>query len=160
GLHHLMAEGHHYGPDPGFVHAGRADWSSTYYHRADLEGLGFDRTDKGSNAVSQYHPPLRDWWNCSETCPEKYLLWFHHIPWNQQLSSGRTLWKELQAHYQSGVEYVEWMQRVWESLKGNIDAERYKDVQQRLTVQYENAVQWQNVCLTYFGRFAKGDSDK
>lgn len=160
GLHHLMAEGHHYGPDPGFVHSGRADWSSTYYHRADLEGLGFDRTEKGSNAVSQYHPPLRDWWNRPETCPEKYLLWFHHIPWNQRLSSGQTLWQELQAHYQNGTEYVKWMQQLWESLEGKIDSQRYKDVQQRLILQYENAAQWRDVCLAYFGRFVRGDSDK
>ncbi len=155
GLHHLMAEGHHYGPQPDYVHPGRKDWSSTYYHKADANGVGFDRSEKGSNAVSQYHQPLCQIWNSPKTCPEKYLLWFHHLPWDYPLESGSTLWKQLKFHYRKGVDYVTLMQKEWDSLQGKIDPERFEDVQDRLRTQKENAVLWRDTCLEYFGRFAE-----
>ena len=155
GLHHLMAAGHHYGPGPDYVNPVRADWSSTYYHKADSYGIGFDRSSKGTNGVSQYAEPLRKLWDSSATCPEKYLLWFHHLPWNYRMSSGKTLWEELQFHYNRGVEYVITMQKAWDSLEGKIDRQRFDHVKARLVMQLENARQWRDVCLKYFGRFAK-----
>lgn len=160
GLAHLMTEGHHYGPAPDYVHPGRHDWSSTYYHRAGLNGVGFDRSSKGSNAVSQYHPPLRDILEDARTCPETYLLWFHHLPWDWRMSSGRTLWEELQARYQRGVEYVEWMQRTWETLEGRIEQPIFDEVSRRLVLQADNARQWRDVCLNYFGQFAAASIEK
>jgi alpha-glucuronidase len=121
GLHHLMSEGHHYGPQPDYVHPDRHDWSSTYYHRADKGGIGFNRSSTGTNAVSQYFPPLRQKWDNPQTCPDMYLLWFHHLPWDYPLASGRTLWQALQHHYQRGVDYVQQMQEAWASLDGKID---------------------------------------
>lgn len=153
GLHHLMAEGHHYGPQPDYVHPGRHDWSSTYYHRADKDGIGFNRSSTGTNAVSQYFPPLRHQWDNPKTCPEKYLLWFHHLSWDHQLASGQTLWQALQSHYQRGVNYVQFMQDTWASLDGKIDKQRHEQVRKRLDMQMENAVQWRDTCLEYFGRF-------
>jgi alpha-glucuronidase len=153
GLHHLMREGHHYGPDPGFNRAPRPDWNNTYYHRADARGLGFDRTHTGSNNVAMYHSPLREQFDDIRTCPEKFLLWFHHVPWDYRMSSGRTLWEELQHRYNEGIAFVEQMQRTWQGLESKIDAERFEHVRQRLAHQLENAREWRDVCLEYFGRF-------
>lgn len=154
GLAHLMAEGHHYGPAPDYVHPGRHDWSSTYYHRAGPDGIGFDRSSRGSHAVGQYHPPLRELLDDPRTCPERYLLWFHHLPWDWRMRSGRTLWEELQACYHRGVAYVEQMQTTWETLEEWIDRQRFEEVQRLLALQVENARQWRDVCLAYFGAFA------
>ncbi|MBI5302692.1 MAG: alpha-glucuronidase [Chloroflexi bacterium] len=154
GLHHLMQEGHHYGPDPGFDGAPRADWNSVYYHRADAHGLGFDRTRAGSNNVSQYHSPLREQFDNLDTCPEKFLLWFHHASWDHLLASGRTLWQELQQRYDAGVAFVETMRDAWQSLQPKIDPARHAHVAARLAHQLENAREWREVCLGYFSRFA------
>jgi alpha-glucuronidase len=153
GLHHIMQEGHHYGPDPGHNSAPREDWNCVYFHRADKEGLGFDRTHDGSNAVSQYYSPLREQFDSLETCPEKYLVWFHHVPWDHCLQSGRTLWNEMQALYNDGVVFVEQMAATWQSLAGSIDAQRHQHVSERLALQLENAREWRDVCLDYFGQF-------
>ncbi|MFC1838640.1 alpha-glucuronidase family glycosyl hydrolase [Thermodesulfobacteriota bacterium] len=155
GLHHLMAAGHHYGPGPDYVNSTRHDWSSTYYHKADSEGVGFNRSSTGTNGTSQYAEPLRTLWDSPETCPEKYLLWFHHLPWNFQMSSGRTLWEGLQFHYNRGVEYVISMQKTWNTLEGKIDQQRFDHVKDRLKMQLENAKKWRDVCIEYFGRFAE-----
>lgn len=156
GLHHIMQEGHHYGPDPAFSGAVREDWNSVYYHRADGEGLGFDRNSTGSNAVGQYLGPLSEEYGSLETCPEKYLLWFHHVPWEYRLRSGRTLLEELRAHYDSGVEYVAGMRKTWERLKDKIDPQRFDYVHKKLEEQEENAKLWRDVCMGYFGQFAGG----
>ncbi len=155
GLHHLMAAGHHYGPGPDYVNPVRDDWSSTYYHKAGPEGIGFDRSSKGTNGVSQYAEPLRTLWDSPSTCPEKYLLWFHHLPWAYQMKSGETLWEALQFHYNRGVEYVITMQNRWNTLEGKIDRERFVHVKERLEMQLKNAREWHDVCLEYFGRFAE-----
>jgi alpha-glucuronidase len=155
GLHHLMQAGHHYGPDPGFNGAKRADWNNVYYHRADAEGLGFDRSRHGSDAVSQYHPPLCEQFNNLDTCPEKYLLWFHHVPWEHRLQSGRTLWEELQRRYATGITFVERMREVWQSLQAHVDPERHAQVERRLEHQLENARLWREVCLKYFAQFSR-----
>ena len=157
GLHHIMKEGHHYGPDPAFNAAKRPDWKSVYYHRADLKGIGFDRSGTGSNAVSQYHTPLREQFDNLDTCPEQFLLWFHHVPWDHPLHSGRTLWEELEYRYGIGVAFVEKMQSIWQSLRASIDPQRHARVSQRLEQQLENARQWREVCLKYFGHFASND---
>ncbi len=154
GLHHQMAWHHHYGPGPWIKDKPRADWTSVYYNRADEKGIGFDRTDKGSNAVEQYFPPVRDMFNSLETCPEEYLLWFHHVPWNYRMKSGRTLWEELCYKYYLGVDQVRDMQKKWESLKGLIDEERYTHVKSLLTIQLRDAIEWRNACLLYFQTFS------
>ncbi len=154
GLHHIMQEGHHYGPDPGFDGAPRADWNNVYYHRADAEGVGLDRSSSGSNAASQYHSPLREQFDDMAACPERLLLWFHHVGWHHRLRSGSVLWEELQRHYDAGVAYVQEMVRTWQSLQGKIDPERHRHVSKRLEQQLENAQLWRQVCISYFGRFA------
>ncbi len=155
GLHHLMKEHHHYGPGPGFNGAPRADWNSVYYHRADSNGLGFDRTHTGSNNVAMYHSPLREQLDDLRTCPEKFLLWFHHVGWDYRMASGRTLWDELQHRYDVGVAFVQTMCDTWASLETDIDRERFEHVQQRLAHQLDNAREWSNVCIKYFGEFAR-----
>jgi alpha-glucuronidase len=150
-----MQEGHHYGPDPGFDRAGRPDWNSTYYHRADSAGIGFDRTTEGSNAVSQYALPLRDRFNDLKTCPEKFLLWFHHVPWTHRMQSGGILWEEIQEHYRSGVAYVSGMRNTWKRLQNELDPERWLEVEEKLRAQEENARLWKDVCVDYFRRFAE-----
>jgi len=155
GLHHIMKEGHHYGPEPAFNKARRPDWNSVYYHRADVNGIGFDRSSAGSNAVSQYQSPLRQQFDKIETCPEEFLLWFHHVPWDYRMQSGRTLWDEIRHRYDTGVEYVTKMQDIWNTLDGKIDPQRYEDVSKRLKEQQENAQLWRDVCIKYFRQFAE-----
>ncbi len=155
GLHHLMKEGHHYGPNPGYDSGPREDWNNVYYHKADKAGLGFNRSSTGSGATGQYFSPLREEYDSLETCPEKYLLWFHHVPWSHRLKSGGLLMDELRHRYQSGVDYVTGMRKAWESLKGKIDDERHEHVSKKLEEQEENAKLWRDICTQYFGTFAE-----
>ena len=157
GLHHIMAEGHHYGPGPwvDLRGAGRPDWTSVYYHKADEKGLGFDRTPGGSNALGQYAPEWRRLWGDPASCPDAYLLWFHHVPWDHRMKSGRSLWDELCHRYQQGVDEVRALRRDWESLATRIDGERHAHVAQRLARQEQDAVIWRDACLLYFQTFSK-----
>ena len=155
GLHHIMAEGHHYGPGPWVSEAGRPDWTSVYYHRADAQGLGFNRTASGSNAVGQYAPKVAEQLGTLSECPEKLLLWFHHVPWDHRLKSGRTLWDELCLHYQGGVDQVREWQATWKSLAGSIDAERHAHVRDLLGIQESEARRWRDACLLYFQSFSR-----
>lgn len=154
GLHHIMGFNHHYGPGP-WVKDTRPDWTSVYYHRADSIGIGFDRTATGSNAVSQYFPPVEKMFSSRETCPEKFLLWFHHLPWNYKTKSGKTLWDALCYKYYNGVDSVRWMQKTWNALEKKIDPERFNHVKMLLTIQEKEAVIWRNSCLLYFQTFSK-----
>lgn len=155
GLHHIMAQGHHFGPGPWVDRLPRADWTSVYYHRADENGIGFDRTPSGSNALEQYAAPWRDLWGNLETCPENLLLWFHRVPWDHRMKSGRTLWDELCQRHQQGVDEVRTLQRDWDSLASHLDAERYTHVKQRLARQERDAREWRDACLLYFQTFSK-----
>ena len=155
GLHHIMATRHHYGPGPWVSNLGRADWNPVYYHRADAAGIGFDRTGKGSNALAQYAPQVQEGWNNPATIDEKYLLWFHYVPWTHKMATGRTVWDELGAKYQLGVDSVRWMQRQWNALEGKIDAERFQQTKMLLATQENEAVWWRDACLLYFQTFSK-----
>jgi len=154
GLHHIMYSGHHYGPGP-WVDRGRKDWTSVYYHRADSAGIGFDRTSKGSDAISQYLQPVREIYEKRETCPENLLLWFHHVPWDYKLKSGRTIWDELCLRYDGGVKSVRWMQGEWGNLKEFIDKERFEEVRALLIKQERDAKIWRDGCILYFQTFSK-----
>jgi alpha-glucuronidase len=154
GLHHLMAEGHHYGPGPWVSEARRADWTSVYYHRADAEGIGFDRTASDSDAVGQYFPPVAEVFDHLDRVPEKYLLWFHHASWDHRMASGLPLWEELVRHYYGGVEAVRHMQATWKSLEGRVDAERYEQVRAFLAIQEKEARWWRDACVLYFQTFS------
>jgi alpha-glucuronidase len=154
GLHHIMATGHHYGPGP-WVNTLRADWNPVYYHRADPAGLGFDRTVAGSNALEQYAPEVARRWADLASCPDNLLLWFHHVPWEYRMSSGRTLWDELCQHYQHGIDTVRGWQKTWNSLRPLIDAERFEHVQALLARQERDAREWRDACTQYFATFSK-----
>ena len=155
GLHHIMWGGHHYGPAPWWDTFERADWNPVYFHRADQIGLGFDRTAKGSNTLSQYHQQVQTRFANLATCPEKFLLWFHHVPWDYRLRSGRTLWDELALHYQRGVDWVRAARKDWAALSGAVDAERHAEVAEKLVIQERDAVWWRDACLLYFQTFSK-----
>ena len=155
GLHHLFAFGHHYGPEPWCdIKGGRPDWMPPYYHRADSTGLGFNRSSSGSNAVAQYPAQLAKKLDDINTCPEEFILWFHHVPWDFKMKSGATLWQELCNRYQSGVESVETMQRQWTAAKPYIDPELWNDVNERLMTQARDANWWKEGCLLYFQQFS------
>ena len=155
GLHHQFAWGHHYGPEPWCsVPGARPDWLPSYYHKADKEGIGFDRSSKGSDAVSQYPDSLRQIYNDKATCPEIYLLWFHHVPWQHQMKSGRTLWGELCHVYDRGVRQVRGFQEVWDSVEPFVDVRRFREVQSKLKIQMRDAVWWKDACLLYFQTFS------
>ena len=155
GLHHLFWGGHHYGPAPWWNTEPRDDWNPVYYHRADERGVGFDRTETGSNTLRQYHSPLDDRFNDLATCPEKFLLWFHHIPWDYRTRSGRILWDELALHYQRGVDWVRATRKEWDALAGAIDPERHAAVAKKLAIQERDAIWWRDACLLYFQTFSK-----
>ena len=155
GLHHLFWGGHHYGPAPWWDTEKREDWNPVYYHKADAFGIGFDRTKSGSNTVSQYHLPLRQQFSDLQRCPEKFLLWFHHVSWDHRMKSGRTLWDEMALHYQRGVEWVRTMRAVWDALDGMIDPERHEAIAKKIAIQERDAIWWRDACLLYFQTFAK-----
>jgi alpha-glucuronidase len=155
GLHHIMWGGHHYGPAPWWNTEPRADWNPVYYHRADERGLGFDRTAAGSNTLSQYHPPVRDYFTNLTTCPEAFLLWFHHVPWDYRMRSGRIMWDELALHYQRGVDWMGATRKEWDALAGTIDPERHGEVAKKLAIQERDAIWWRDAVLLYFQTFSK-----
>lgn len=155
GLHHIFAWGHHYGPEPWCsIPGARPDWLPSYYHRADKQGIGFDRSSKGSNAVAQYPETLAKQYDNIDTCPEEYLLWFHHVPWSHRMKSGRNLWDELCHHYDNGVRQVRDFQKIWDAAEKYIDAERFHEVQSKLKIQARDAVWWKDACLLYFQEFS------
>jgi alpha-glucuronidase len=142
-------------PAPWIKDKHRADWTSVYYHKADSLGIGFDRTKTGSNALAQYAPEVQKLFSDKETCPEKFLLWFHHVNWNTKVKSGNTLWDEICYRYYKGADDVKKMQQNWAAQKGKVDGERYEHVRQLLNIQYEEAVWWRNSCVLYFQTFSK-----
>jgi alpha-glucuronidase len=154
GLHHLIG-GDHYEPMPENPDPRRADWSAIYYHRADKKGIGFDRTRRGSGAVDHYFPPLRDLWNAPESTPENLLLWFHRLPWDYKLTSGRTLWDGLVFHYSRGAESAASLEKRWATLRGKVDEERFDAVAAKLETQAAEARLWRDKCLKYFQQFSR-----
>ena len=156
GLHHIFSANGHYGPGPWWAPKGmRKDWTPPYYHQADTLGIGFDRTSSGSNGVGQYQEPLRSTLSNVSTCPEAYLLWFHHLPWDNQMKSGRTLWDELCVHYDGGVQQVRQFQKVWDQAERFVDHDRFVDVQEKLRDQSLNALEWKDGCMLYFQKFSR-----
>ncbi len=150
GLHHLMARGHHYGPGPWVDGGPRVDWTSVYYHRADRDGIGFDRTARGSNAVGQYAPEVAALYGDLARVPEPLLLWFHHVPWDYRMASGKTLWNELVGRYSQGASQVQAMQATWESLGGRVDRQRHAQVAAFLRIQRREAQWWRDASVAYF----------
>lgn len=151
GLHHIFAWEHHYGPEPWCnIPGARPDWLPPYYHNANKEGIGFNRTVNGSDAVSQYSPPVKDRYNNIETCPENLLLWFHHVSWDHRMKNGRSLWDELCYRYDDGVQQVRTFQKIWDRMEPYVDSDRFRHVQSRLRIQSRDAVWWKDACLLYF----------
>ena len=154
GLHHIFRFDHHYGPEPdGYIAHYPIEWCPVYYHQADSAGIGFDRTHTGSNATAQYREPYCSLYDDVNTCPERYLLWFHHVPWTYRLKSGRTVYEEMQFRYNRGVKEVEDFVRIWQEAKPLIDEQRWQEVDTRMQHQLENAREWRDTCLRYFGTF-------
>ena len=159
GLHHIFKFDHHYGPEPdGFIASYPLEWCPVYYHKADAKGIGFDRSSKGTDAVGQYPEPYRSLYDNIETCPEEYLLWFHHVAWNYKMKSGSTLWQELCMKYNMGVAMVEVYRDFWHTsakqyMKGH--EQEWQHTDSLLNVQLENAKEWRNTCLKYFQTFSK-----
>ncbi|GGF50128.1 xylan alpha-1,2-glucuronidase [Echinicola rosea] len=155
GLHHIMGWSHHYGPGPWVTDKHRDDWTSTYYHQASSDGIGFDRTASGSNALSQYALEIQRKYEDLDSCPEKYLLWFHHLPWDYKMKSGNSLWDEIALHYQMGVEQTQGMLEDWQSIKDHVDKQRYDQVLAFLQIQHNEAKWWRDACLLYFQQFSQ-----
>lgn len=159
GLHHIFKFDHHYGPEPdGFIASYPLEWCPVYYHKADAQGVGFDRSSKGTDAVGQYPEPYRSLYDNIATCPEEYLLWFHHVPWTYKMKSGSTLWQELCMKYNMGVAMVEVYRDFWHTsakqyMKGH--EQEWQHTDSLLNVQLENAKEWRNTCLKYFQTFSK-----
>ena len=155
GLHHIFAGGHHYGPEPWYAPRGvRADWTPPYYHKADSIGLGFDRTTKGSANVQQYPDELCRQYNDLNSCPENLLTWFHHVPWDHKMKSGRTFWNELCHKYDNGVHEARHFLAVWDGMKPYVDQQRFNEVQRKLRIQARDSEWWRDACLLYFQTFS------
>ncbi len=155
GLGHLMARDHHYGPQPDDTVPGHEDWSPTYFHRADAAGLGYDRSARGSNFVGQYFPAVGGVFDDVDACPENLLCWFHHVPWDRKMKSGRTFWEELCFRYNRGVAYVSAMRAQWDSLKGLVDEKRFAAVAAKLRQHEADAGTYRDACLRYFQTFSR-----
>ena len=164
GLHHIFKFDHHYGPEPdGFIASYPLEWCPVYYHKADAKGIGFDRSSKGTDAVGQYPEPYRSLYDNIATCPEEYLLWFHHVPWTYKMKSGSTLWQELCMKYNMGVAMVEVYRDFWHTsakqyMKGH--EQEWQHTDSLLNVQLENAKEWRNTCLKYFQNYVSSTVDK
>ena len=155
GFHHIFAWTHHYGPEPWCeIPGARPDWLPKYYHKADKEGVGFDRTRNGSGNVDHYHEPLASMYNSIEICPEELLLWFHHVPWDHEMASGRTLWDEICLHYDRGIKTVQGYLKVWEEVHPYVDEARWEAVRAKLDIQESDARWWRDACVQYFGEFS------
>ena len=155
GLHHIFAGNHHYGPEPWYSPRGvRADWTPPYYHKADGIGLGFDRTLKGSANVKQYTEELCRLYNDINTCPENLLTWFHHVPWDHRMKSGRTFWDELCHKYDDGVREARHFLVVWDAMQSYVDSQRFDEIQRKLRIQARDSEWWRDACLLYFQTFA------
>jgi alpha-glucuronidase len=152
GLHHIFKFDHHYGPEPdGFIASYPLEWCPVYYHKANRDSIGFNRTTTGTDAVSQYRPDMARLYNDIATCPENLLLWFHRVPWSYRMKDGRTLWQSLPYHYQRGVITVEQHQNLWHNkLRNFVDQQRWAEVDERLRDQLASAQEWRDVCLKYF----------
>jgi alpha-glucuronidase len=155
GLHHIMGVSTHYGPGPWVDNAGRPDWNATYYHKADSAGIGFDRTSSGSDALAQYMPQVKKHWENLATCPDEYLLWFHHVKWTYKMRSGNSLWNELVLYYYRGADSVKQMQLTWDKMSGKVDPERFAEVHQLMGIQLSEALRWRDACVLYFQTFSK-----
>lgn len=159
GLHHIFKFDGHYGPEPdGYIASYPMEWNPIYYLRADHTGIGFDRTTTGSNAVSQYPAPYDSLYNNLATCPEEYLLWFHHLPWDYRMKSGKTLWQELNEYYNKGVDEVSVYLAAWQGMVSYVDEQRWREVDKLLNIQLDNAKEWRDVCLGYFQKASKINS--
>ena len=155
GLHHIFKFDHHMGPEPdGFKADYPIEWCPVYYHRANRDSVGVDRSSTGTDATGQYREPFRSIYNDIKTCPEEYLLWFHRLPWTYRMRSGRTLWEELQNHYNHGVAEVDDFVNIWQQSKPYIDEQRWQEVDVLLRFQQQDARLWRDTCLKYFGSFA------
>ncbi|WP_434041513.1 alpha-glucuronidase family glycosyl hydrolase [Sorangium cellulosum] len=152
GLVHIMGTDHHYGPAPWVSNLSRAEWNPVYYHKADARGIGFNRTSSGSNAVAQYFAPLAQQFGSLDTVPEDFLLFFHHVGWQEELSTGRTVWEELVHRYSRGVDEVGVLRGAWESVEGRVDGKRFAEVSEFLEIQHHEARWWRDACLTYFAQ--------
>ena len=156
GLHHIFAGTHHYGPEPWYAPRGvRADWTPPYYHKADSIGLGFDRTLTGSANVKQYPDELCKQYNDINTCPENLLTWFHHVPWDYKMKSGRTFWDELCHKYDGGVQEARRFLKIWDAMQPWVDEQRFNEVQRKLRIQVRDSEWWRDACLLYFQTFSK-----
>lgn len=156
GIHHIFAGTHHYGPEPWYAPKGvRADWTPPYYHKADAVGLGFDRTTTGSANVRQYPEALCLLYNDIATCPENLICWFHHVPWDHRMKSGRTFWDELCHKYDDGVRQARHFLALWDSMQPYVDPRRFSEVQRKLRLQVRDAEWWRDACLLYFQTFSR-----
>lgn len=150
GLHHIMAEGHHFGPGPWVDSLFRADWTSVYYHKANKDSIGFDRKVTGTNALTQYHPEVQKLYGNLSKCPDEFLLWFHRVPWTHQVKSGKNVWQELVFKYDQGVSKVIEMKSKWDTVEGMVDKETFRSVRDHLNIQSKEAQWWRDACLAYF----------
>jgi alpha-glucuronidase len=152
GLASQMAAGTHFGPGPWVApaHGTPPDWSSTYYSRADAQGIGFDRTATGSNAIAEYSPHVAAQLGNLATCPENLLLWFHHLSWDYRMHSGHTLWDALVQHYDQGVATVRQARRTWSTLSAYVDPQRYRLTADFLAIQEQDAQWWRDASIAYF----------
>ncbi|MGC4889673.1 alpha-glucuronidase [Micromonospora sp. DT227] len=149
GVGFMVRPGHHYGPDvDGYEYTA---WGT--YHFADRDGVGVDRTRAtGTGFTGQYPEPWSEVYESRERCPDELLLFFHHVPYDHVLHSGRTVIQHIYDTHFAGVEQVEAMRERWRRLAGLIEPAVYERVAERLDEQVRSAIQWRDQINTYFFR--------
>ncbi|WP_210259868.1 alpha-glucuronidase family glycosyl hydrolase [Martelella sp. HB161492] len=150
GLHHQVATGHHYGPGPWVNDLARAEWNPTYYNRADSAGIGFNRLADGSNSIGQYSEEMQALFSDPHAFDERYLLWFHHIPWDFRMKSGKSLWQSLIERFDRGAEAAAVMAANWSDARPYVDGQRFKQVNAFLAIQAREARWWRDANIAYF----------
>ena len=139
--------GNHYGVN---VEASeRNGWGQ--WHRADSQGVGMDRTvATGTGYTGQYSSEVaRVFENLADT-PDDIVLFFHHVPYNYRLHSGKTVIQTIYDMHYDGQEAAEDYGRDWSRLEGEVDKDRYQAVLAQLRYQAGQAEVWRDAVNTWF----------
>lgn len=148
GIGWMVNPNYHYGPNVDGYEYDR--WGT--YHRADHLGIGVDRSHNGTGYAGLYREPNASLYDDPEKCPEELLLFFHHMPYEYRLQSGKTILQHIYDTHFDGVALVDEMVRRFEELKGKLPEMQYERMAQRFAHQKEHSREWRDQINTYFYR--------
>jgi alpha-glucuronidase len=137
----------HFGPAPeSSEHNGWGQW-----HRSNETGTGMNRTiATGTGYLAQYPPAVAQKFESLRTCPDELLLFMHHVPYTHVLHSGKTVMQHFYDSHYVGAEAAARFVEQWQSLRGRIDDQRYRETLARLEFQASHAVVWRDAINNWF----------